>query len=170
VQLKSSIPSPALRKPSAVRKVLSEESRQLLPGALADHASFLLGKASRTIREMAGLALEPLGINPAQYAILATTASEGPLCQQDLGERLRIDRTTIVTLVDGLEQLQAVVRETHPQDRRAYLVSLTPHGRELLAHGEASLERAQEQFLKPLSGEEWVELRRLLTKLYDHHC
>ena len=40
--------------------------------------------------------------------------------------------TSVTNAVDRLEDAGLVARSTHPDDRRAYLVALTPSGRELV--------------------------------------
>jgi DNA-binding MarR family transcriptional regulator len=42
---------------------------------------------------------------------------------------LRIDRTTMVALLDDLEAKGYVARQRHPHDRRAFLVHPTDSGR-----------------------------------------
>ena len=53
-------------------------------------------------------------------------ATEGPLSQQRLGERTALDRTTVVAIVDGLEEAGYVERRRDPDDRRAYALEVTP--------------------------------------------
>jgi DNA-binding MarR family transcriptional regulator len=51
-----------------------------------------------------------------------------PMTQAALGEALRIDRTTMVALIDELEARGYVQRKRHPDDRRAFLVHPTKAG------------------------------------------
>jgi DNA-binding MarR family transcriptional regulator len=50
-------------------------------------------------------------------------SERGSLSQQAIGERLRIDRTTMVALIDDLERGGYVKRERNPHDRRAYVIT-----------------------------------------------
>ncbi len=136
-----------------------------VPTALVDSAGYLLNEAAIVIREMDEAALAPLGINPRQLGILKTIVASEPQTQQAIGERNRIDRTTMVKLTDALEQRGLIVRVVQPKDRRRYALSLTPEGGAVLAKGRALVEGTQDQFLSPLTRAEWTQLRHLLTKL-----
>lgn len=55
--------------------------------------------------------------------------ADGPLAQRDLAERLRLDKSTVSRLVDGLVRKGYVTRERDPANRRLYRLLLTPDGR-----------------------------------------
>ncbi len=68
----------------------------------------------------------------------------GPSTQRALADALRVTPRNITGLVDGLEATGFVARGPHPTDRRATLVSLTPHGTATLgrmARGHQELAR-----------------------------
>lgn len=65
--------------------------------------------------------------------------SEGPLSQQALGQRMGVDRSTIVTLVDDLEAAGLVERRRNPADRRAYALQATAAGRRWQARAEKAI-------------------------------
>ena len=73
--------------------------------------------------------MRPLGIGRRHFSVLAVLGEGKPLSQVEMGERLGIDRNTMVILLDDLEEKSLVVRRRDPSDRRAYLVSLTEAGR-----------------------------------------
>jgi DNA-binding MarR family transcriptional regulator len=88
-----------------------------------------------------------------------------PMTQKALGDRLRIDRTTMVTLLDDLEAKGHVVRERHPSDRRAFLVHPTEAGRAAKERAIAILDQQQRRFLAPLNAAERRQLGTLLKRL-----
>ena len=61
--------------------------------------------------------------------MLSTLAKSGPLTQIELATAMSIDRTAMVYLIDELEAQTLVERVRSPQDRRAFLIHLTPGGR-----------------------------------------
>jgi DNA-binding MarR family transcriptional regulator len=128
-----------------------------------------LNRAAGIVRRMAEEELAPHGISPKHYGILSTIAANSPLTQQSLGEMLRIDRSTIVQLVDELEAKGAVVRGATPGDRRAYSLELTDAGKALLEVTGPRMLATQERFFGPLRPGEKKELHRLLTKLLEQH-
>ena len=64
--------------------------------------------------------LAPLGIEVKHFGVLCTLHHHGAKAQGWLGEHLGIDRTTMVQLVDELEQRGLVERKRNPNDRRSY--------------------------------------------------
>jgi len=100
-----------------------------------------------------------------QYVALATLASDGHLSQHQLGQRLRIDRTTMVALVDTLETNGDVIRQRNPEDRRAYALQITRHGRSTLARAKRAVSTAEHEISAGLSDAELRQLKDLLTRL-----
>jgi DNA-binding MarR family transcriptional regulator len=93
----------------------------------------------------------------------------GPTTQQSLCARNKIDRTTMVQLLDQLEERQLVLRQPSSTDRRANLIFLTPRGRKTLSRATRLVKKEQEKFLAPLAPEEWESLRQQLIKLLEHN-
>jgi DNA-binding MarR family transcriptional regulator len=93
--------------------------------------------------------------------------AEGPISQHALGEQLGIDRTTIVELIDELEEQGVVVRRRNPADRRSYALSLTPKGRTVQKRAGRIFDGAADEFLdalKPAERQVFVDmLRRLIS-------
>lgn len=77
--------------------------------------------------------LEGLGLTPARAHALWILADRGPSTQRVLAEALGVTARNVTGLVDALVATGFVTREAHPSDRRAVLVSFTPHGAETMA-------------------------------------
>ena len=76
-----------------------------------------------------------------------------------------IDASSMVAVIDELEELGLAERRPHPDDRRKRAVYLTPKGRRTLERARAAaIETAQEVFA-PLDERELETLRKLLRKL-----
>jgi DNA-binding MarR family transcriptional regulator len=150
---------------SIADRIAPVDDRDDLPPAMADRLGFLLGRAHIAHRQVAEVALAPLGLAPRQFGALALLADEGPLSQQRLGERMGVDRTTMVALVDGLERGGLVERERNPDDRRAYALRATPRGRSVLGRAAAAVERAEEEFLASIPARDARRLKQILRKL-----
>jgi MarR family transcriptional regulator, lower aerobic nicotinate degradation pathway regulator len=110
-------------------------------------------------------ALEPLGIRGPHLYIMQVLDTDGPMSQVALTRRLPIDRTTMVHMIDDLEQMGLVERNKHPKDRRVNCVCLAPHGQEVLAQGYQRLHESEVEFLSCLSPEERAQLRSLLLRV-----
>lgn len=137
-----------------------------LPGAV-------LSWAAQSAQDMADRALEPLGLTVRHFGVLTflcgyeleTPRQGGSLSQQAIGERLRVDRTTMVALIDHLEQKRYVKRVRNPDDRRAYVITLTSAGRRAQARAEKAVDAHAHEFFGRLSEAERDELRQLLARL-----
>jgi len=125
----------------------------------------LLFLASQAAQQLANERLSPLGITAREFGVLTLLARAGQLSQQAIGEQLRIDRTTMVAMVDVLEQAGFVRRERNLTDRRAYAVKLTPRGRARQRRGAETLENARDEFFAPLSTREREQLLAMLERL-----
>ncbi len=110
-------------------------------------------------------ALEPVGIKPRGYGVLVVLAEEGPAPQRTVGERLGIDKNTMVVIVDELEEPGLVQRRRNPQDRRAYELTLTDAGHEALLEVESVVEGVEELVLAPLDEEGRQQLHESLLRL-----
>jgi DNA-binding MarR family transcriptional regulator len=87
------------------------------------------------------------------------------LSQHQAAQRLAIDRTTMVTLLDGLEAKGLVERHPHPSDRRRNVVELTPDGRRVLDKATRATREAERRFLARLGDVEGERLREALRAL-----
>jgi DNA-binding MarR family transcriptional regulator len=139
--------------------------RPPFPPVLMDRIGFLLAMAKGGAETIVASELDELGIYPRQYGLMLVLASEGPLSQGELAEWVRTDRTTMVALVDGLEERGFVRRERNPADRRAYRLLLTDQGRRAITRGKALMRRAEKQLLGSLTERERRQLIELLGKV-----
>lgn len=85
--------------------------------------------------------LEGHGLSLSRAPVLWMISASGPQTQRQLADALRVSARNITGLVDSLVSDGFVTRSTHPRDRRALLVALTPHGKETVA--QLALDRQQ---------------------------
>jgi len=126
---------------------------------------FLLAKAYQRASAIFKEEFHRYELTPQQYAILAFLWQEDGLSQTELSNRSQIDRTTIGGLIDRLEEVRLVKRLPHPDDRRAYRISLTPQGSSLETELGVLAERARLRFISRLTASEHETLCQLLEKL-----
>lgn len=93
--------------------------------------SFLLDKSSESLAARMTTALADLGLTARQYCVLAK-ASTGDRTQGQIAEEALLDKTTMVTTLDGLERAGLARRVPSPTDRRARLVETTAQGEALV--------------------------------------
>lgn len=138
-----------------------------LPENLSARTSYLLGRAAARVQTLGEHDLEPLGITPREYSVLAVLAECSPLSQTQVAEILGLDRTTILKLGALLERKGLVVRERDVNDARAYAVALTRAGDRLRDDAFALLLSCEDRFLTPLDRRERRQLHDLLARLTD---
>ncbi|MGH3084746.1 MAG: MarR family winged helix-turn-helix transcriptional regulator [Gaiellaceae bacterium] len=145
-----------------------------MPASLQRRLGGVLTWAAERAREGADRALEPLGLIGKHFVVMTFLRHEtehdqqgSSLSQQAIGERLRIDRTTMVSLIDDLERAGYVKRERNPADRRAYVISLTAAGRRAQARAEKAVDAHALHFFGPLSEAERQQLHGLLARLIE---
>jgi DNA-binding MarR family transcriptional regulator len=107
----------------------------------------------------------PAGSHPRDFAVLGALAEKDATSQQDLAEQLKINRTIMVKVIDKLEADGYVVRQRSPRDRRAYMLSVTPAGREALADSAVAFSRGEKLLTAALSPAERSRLNALLRRL-----
>jgi DNA-binding MarR family transcriptional regulator len=112
---------------------------------------YLLKHAHQRLTELTGPALAPYGISGRELAVLLTLAGCEPASQQQAAQRLGVDRTTMVGLVDALEAKGLVARRPQESDRRRNVVELTEAGRDTVRRAGEAAAQAEREFLAPLS-------------------
>jgi DNA-binding MarR family transcriptional regulator len=132
---------------------------------LTGRLGYLLKHARLRLGELAAAALAPYGLDGRELAVLLVLASGEPASQQEAARRLDVDRTTMVALVDALEDKGLVARHPHAADRRKNVVELTPAGRATLSGATQASDDAERRFLAPLTGPAIKQLKDALYTL-----
>jgi len=135
------------------------------PVALMERLSFLLKRTSALLEATIDPGLARLGVNGREFGALTLLQAEGPASQQRLAGRIGVDRTTMVALIDALEEKRLVNRHRDPGNRRAYVLEVTAAGRKRLRDALKAVELAEQQALAPLSAAEAATLTRALQRL-----
>jgi DNA-binding MarR family transcriptional regulator len=132
---------------------------------LGRRLGYLLKHAQLRMAELSGEALAPCGINGRELGVLLVLAGREPSSQQQAAQRLGIDRTTMVALLDELQAKGLVSRHPDEEDRRRNVVELTEAGRDTLMRAQAASDEAEREFLAPLSSRAAQQLRDSLRTL-----
>lgn len=132
----------------------------------ASSPGLLLWRVTNAWQRAIRAALSPYDLTHVQFVLLATLASQhpSPLTQRDLAEHAATDAMMTSQVVRALATKHLVVREPHPSDRRAMLVSLTRAGRELVDGAVGAVESADASYFAAL-GDRAGEFRDMLGTL-----
>jgi DNA-binding MarR family transcriptional regulator len=104
----------------------------------------------------------PSGAQPRDYVVLGVLAEDDVCSQQDLAERLGINRTIMVKLIDRLQDAGYVTRTRNPENRRSYVLSLTEQGRTALEDMRRTVLERDELITAALRPDERDRLNDLL--------
>lgn len=129
------------------------------------HATVLIARIARTVRQRFEFALTPLGLRQRHVVALSYLRGHGPTAQQMLTERLRMDASSTVCLLNALEDQDLIVRERDRSDRRRALVKLSPQGERALREVDRVLQTVEDEILARLGPHERSVLRGLLARL-----
>ena len=135
------------------------------PEPLASAPGFLLSWNGRRTAHEFTRALEPLGLRPPHFGVLTLIATDPGLTQQELAQRSLIDPSSMVAVVDELEDLGYAERRAHAGDRRKHALHLTAEGERVLERARAAAMNTAREILAPLNADEVETLRRLLRKV-----
>jgi DNA-binding MarR family transcriptional regulator len=139
------------------------------PGPLlSPRLGYLFKHVQMRMHELNEEALAPFGIDGRELGILLVIAGHEPGSQQEAAHRLGIDRTSMVALLDALEEKGLVSRHPHAQDRRRNVVELTDAGRDTVRLATKASERAEATLLAPLTDRDGERLRDALQTILAH--
>jgi DNA-binding MarR family transcriptional regulator len=139
-----------------------------LPPALAVYAAHLLRRAyirANRLAPQSGETTGPGASGARDFQILDALSAPAAYSQQDLGERLGINRTTMVKLIDRLERAGQVTRARNPGDRRSYVLALTDDGRSAVKAMEPAMAAGDDRLTAALTRAERDRLDSLLSTL-----
>lgn len=107
------------------------------------------------------------GTTPARAKLLMTLQCHGSCKMSDISGHLEVTPRSVTKLVDGLEAEGLVVRESHPHDRRATIIRLTPEG--ILVSKESMLANntTVTELFERLAASDRQHLERILRKLIE---
>lgn len=107
------------------------------------------------------------GTTPARARLLMVLQCRGSCKMSEIGTQLDVTPRNITKLVDGLEAEGLVVREPHPDDRRATLIRLTSAGLLVCKESVLANHAAVASLFEQISAVDRRHLARILRQLID---
>lgn len=139
------------------------------PSPVLTSVGYLLIKAGAHVGRRFDAVLAEQGLTGREFMVLTHVGEEEALSQQELSHRLGLDPTTVVGLVDRLEDRALLSRTRDRADRRRYVLALTADGRKVLRKAAVAAGQAEAEVLAPLSAAEQAAVRaHLVAVLCDH--
>jgi len=125
----------------------TDDPLSALDPRLADHTSYLAREAVVRAESCLRAALPP-GHTLRDLAVLTVLAVH-PLSQSQLGTLLHVNRTVMISVIDGIEAAGYACRDRDPTDRRRYALRITDEGRATLARLHAAATEAERHLAAP---------------------
>jgi len=124
---------------------MSERAKQ--PG---QQLGYLLTQVSFLKQRIINAALKELDITYVQFIILAGTlelSAEGNIVtQQTIASERRLDKAMVSNVIKTLIDRGLLLREQHPEDKRAFALKLTPEGEKKAIQGKKIALKIDETF------------------------
>jgi DNA-binding MarR family transcriptional regulator len=133
----------------------------------ADLTLLLQTAADRMVADL-DLAAVELGLNDVRdWLVLAALADDTQRTQLELSRMICIDKTTLITVLDRLEQRELLIRTVDPADRRVRIPRITPSGQRVYAKFAAARDAAEARALNGVDPEQRALLLDLLARIAD---
>jgi DNA-binding MarR family transcriptional regulator len=143
----------------------TKRARTADDAAVALPAAVLIARVARLVRSRLDAALGPSELRQRQLVALSYLRDHGPARQQALAQSLCMDASSLVCLLNDLEDRDLIARRRDREDRRRGILELTDHGRAALVESDAALVEIDAEILGDLDEAERAELRFLLGRL-----
>ena len=86
------------------------------------------------------------------YPFLTIAKNSGEFTQQQLADKLSVDKVLMVRIIDYLEKNHFVERMINPADRRCHLLTVSKEGKKYISTIEKALQQTDQLFLDQLDG------------------
>ncbi len=133
----------------------------LLPGLLG----YQLRRAQIAAFQHFAATVGQAGVTPGWFGLMVIVANNEGLSQTRLARTLGIDGSTMVAMIDRLEENDWVRRQRSEVDRRSHALYLTEEGSELLARLTPLVEAHEADLARSLSADDKKTLLALLAKI-----
>jgi MarR family transcriptional regulator for hemolysin len=126
----------------------------------------LIALASKSQERLADLEMrKQLGLTPAHWrVILALNISDG-LTQKELADKIYVDGSTLVPVIDKMEQNGLVERRADPNDRRMNRIFLTKKSESTVDSIILIVLQLRKMIYRGISGDEINSTRKILATM-----
>ena len=127
--------------------------------------------ASRPVAERLNAAVAAAGVDDmrAPYGFVIRALARAPLGLTELAEYLGVTKQAAIKVVDEMEARGFLIREPHPQDRRAKVLVLTDQGQRVRQAALAESRRMEDELRAELGDADVDAFRRVLVRFAERH-
>lgn len=145
--------------------LIAEGELSLDEGAVREFVGYNLKRAYMVLYPAAQAAVAELDLRIPTFSGLSVIVRNPGIAPSELAERLSMERSNIVVVIDELETRDLVVRTKSKTDRRRFALTATMRGKRLHDKAVAAIRRSEERLLQRLTAEEQAKLVELLNKI-----
>jgi DNA-binding MarR family transcriptional regulator len=129
---------------------------------------FLLHAAAERMTDDLDRAAVEMGLTDVRdWFVLAALDDGQQRTQLELSRMVCVDKTTLISVLDRLEQQKLVVRTVDPSDRRVRIPQITPAGRRAYAKFATARDAVEAKALDGVDPEQRAQLLELLGRIAD---
>ncbi|NKB47926.1 MAG: MarR family transcriptional regulator [Alphaproteobacteria bacterium] len=147
----------------SARKNANDEPLDL--GGLPDLLGYQLRRAQIAAFQHFAATVGKAGITPGWYGLMVIVANNEGLSQTRLARALGIDGSTMVAMIDRLEENGWIERQRSEVDRRSHALHLTAAGNGLLAELTPQVAAHEAELARELNADDKSKLLELLAKI-----
>lgn len=126
---------------------------------------FLVSAVRNAIWSAIETELRPLDVTTAQFVVLNSIALGRGRTIGEFCRLLGYDSGAMTRLLDRIEKKSLVRRVANPDDRRSFLIELTPDGKALFPQVRRKVQAVFKRLLTGFSEEQAANLKQLLEQL-----
>jgi DNA-binding MarR family transcriptional regulator len=145
-----------------------QDENQTELGVLSELVGYHMRRASSVFANDFARAVAGTGMRQVLFGILSIIEANPGINQGNVGRALGIQRANMVSLVNELVDRGLVLRETAPEDRRAFALTLAPSGEVMVATCLARIHKHEAELLSELTKDEGETLVALLGRIEAH--
>ncbi|MBP1764033.1 MAG: transcriptional regulator, MarR family [Firmicutes bacterium] len=133
-----------------------------------DTIGFFISRTQSKLQKRFLQQLKPYGVTPEQWVLFARLSEKEGISPTELSKTSLRDKPYTTRLIDKLEDRGLIRREESQNDKRSSLIYLTKEGNELSKEIFSIITELNQWVIGTMSGEEVMQLKFLLNKLYAH--
>lgn len=134
-----------------------------------DRLIYMLAMAHQAVRaHISGEFLkEGIKVTLPQATVLFLLQERDGRMLSEIGQVIGVDNSAVTGLADRLEKAGYVTREPNPGDRRAWLLHITPQGRDEAQKASGVVRRVNAEAKEAFSEQDIEGFKRVLTGIYQ---
>ena len=146
----------------------ADDTEPALCAAFPTDLTVLLHAAAGRMTDDLDLAAVEMGLNDVRdWLVLAALDDGRQRTQLELSRVVCVDKTTLISVLDRLEQHQLIVRTVDPSDRRVRIPQITAAGRKVYAKFAIARDAAEARALAGVGPDDRALLLQLLARIAD---